>query len=418
MMTSLLRLRLAASRVKRFRRSNATLSGRVVRPLSESLRRAANFLERNMLQTQENKKSPAGFGNFYPKGSKPSSSSSQASKNSAAKPSSKSSEKPQKKEGGGGGSKKKSNDKKSSSKEGKPEKDEIPFFGGPNGPSRNEMGQSAALAAAMAAWMGYELFSGREDENGMEISWQEFKNEYLAAGLVERIVVINKTIARVTIRAQSEEDDGSWDESEASRERRRSQGFTLGSNSSRSGRSRENARHVFFSIGSVESFERKLEFAQRDLGVRSSEFVPVTYVAHTDWKSVLIRLSPTLLLVGLWILMMRGMSGGGMGGGGGGGPMGRIFSVGKAKPMTKTSSDVKFKDVAGCDEAKAEIMEFVKFLKSPDKFTRLGAKIPKGALLVGPPGMLMLCSLHSLTHLQYAYHLHTHTHTQVPEKHY
>ena len=66
--------------------------------------------------------------------------------------------------------------------------------------------------------------------------------------------------------------------------------------------------------------------------------------------------------------------------------MGRIFNVGKAKPMTKTSSDVKFKDVAGCDEAKAEIMEFVKFLKSPDKFTRLGAKIPKGALLVGPPG--------------------------------
>ena len=85
-------------------------------------------------------------------------------------------------------------------------------------------------------------------------------------------------------------------------------------------------------------------------------------------------------------VMMRGMSGGGMGGGAGGGPMGRIFSVGKAKPVTKTDTKIKFKDVAGCDEAKAEIMEFVKFLQSPDKFTRLGAKIPKGALLVGPPG--------------------------------
>merc|ERR1712023_171396 len=69
-----------------------------------------------------------------------------------------------------------------------------------------------------------------------------------------------------------------------------------------------------------------------------------------------------------------------------GGPMGRIFNVGKAKPMTKTSSDVKFKDVAGCDEAKTEIMEFVNFLKHPQRYRKLGAKIPKGAILSGPPG--------------------------------
>eukprot|EP00938_MAST-03A_sp_MAST-3A-sp1_P001072 g1072.t1 len=353
----------------------ASGAARIARPLSESLRRAANFLEKNVMNSQENKKVPTGFGNFYPKGGKPSSSSSQQASKSTKAPK----------------SEKTTSSKKTKSEKSKGEKkDENPFFGGGGGggnggPTRNEMGQSAALAAAMAAWMGYELFSGGEEENGMEISWQEFKNEYLAAGLVERIVVINKTIARVTIRPEGEEEEGSWNDELSSRERR-SSGFTLGSNSSRSSRSRERSRHVFFSIGSVESFERKLEFAQRDLGVRSSEFVPVQYVTHTDWKSVLIRLSPTLLLVGLWILMMRGMSGGGIGGGGGGGPMGRIFNVGKAKPMTKTSSDVKFKDVAGCDEAKAEIMEFVKFLKSPDKFTRLGAKIPKGALLVGPPG--------------------------------
>ena len=219
------------------------------------------------MNSQENKKVPTGFGNFYPKGGKPSSSSSQQASKSTKAPK----------------SEKTTSSKKTKSEKSKGEKkDENPFFGGGGGggnggPTRNEMGQSAALAAAMAAWMGYELFSGGEEENGMEISWQEFKNEYLAAGLVERIVVINKTIARVTIRPEGEEEEGSWNDELSSRERR-SSGFTLGSNSSRSSRSRERSRHVFFSIGSVESFERKLEFAQRDLGVRSSEFVPVQYV--------------------------------------------------------------------------------------------------------------------------------------------
>lgn len=66
---------------------------------------------------------------------------------------------------------------------------------------------------------------------------------------------------------------------------------------------------------------------------------------------------------------------------------GGIFNIGKANPATKAStSSVTFADVAGCNEAKAEIMEFVSFLKNPERFARLGAKIPKGALLVGPPG--------------------------------
>jgi AFG3 family protein len=84
---------------------------------------------------------------------------------------------------------------------------------------------------------------------------------------------------------------------------------------------------------------------------------------------------------------MSGM--GGMGGGGGGaGGAGGIFNVGKATVTTldKNAKKIMFKDVAGCDEAKAEIMEFVDFLKHPKKYEDLGAKIPRGALLVGPPG--------------------------------
>merc|ERR1719181_1106152 len=83
------------------------------------------------------------------------------------------------------------------------------------------------------------------------------------------------------------------------------------------------------------------------------------------------------------------MGGGGMGMGGGGGGMNNIFKVGQsnAKKFAKDGKvDVTFKDVAGVDEAKREVMEFVQFLRNPEKFNRLGAKIPKGALLVGPPG--------------------------------
>jgi AFG3 family protein len=92
---------------------------------------------------------------------------------------------------------------------------------------------------------------------------------------------------------------------------------------------------------------------------------------------------PTLLLIGAMMFLSRGMGGAG----GGGGP-GSIFRIGKspAKKINKENVTTTFADVAGCDEAKKEIIEFVQFLKDPKKFTDLGAKIPKGALLCGPPG--------------------------------
>ena len=112
----------------------------------------------------------------------------------------------------------------------------------------------------------------------------------------------------------------------------------------------------------------------------------LTYTqSQTGFWGYLLSFGPTPLLVGFWFWMMRrSMGGSGSGGLGGGG----IFSVGqsKAKLHDKNSMSITFADVAGLHEAKEEVEEIVHFLKNPNKYTQLGAKIPKGALLVGPPG--------------------------------
>lgn len=113
----------------------------------------------------------------------------------------------------------------------------------------------------------------------------------------------------------------------------------------------------------------------------------VEYEQSSPLTSILISVLPFVLFIGIWIFLMRRMSGAAGGGGAGGG--GGIFSVGKSKAMLfdKNNADrVTFKDVAGLSEAKTEIEEIVEFLKNPRKYTVLGGKIPKGALLVGPPG--------------------------------
>ena len=138
---------------------------------------------------------------------------------------------------------------------------------------------------------------------------------------------------------------------------------------------------IKFNIGSVDSFRKDFDAVVESSGNN----VVLTYENDTtDWVDILISWLPWLLIIGVWIFILRGMRG--MGGGSGNG----IMNVGKARAQEfnpeDTSRKITFKDVAGLEEAKVEIMEIVDFLKHADKYRELGAKIPKGALLVGPPG--------------------------------
>jgi len=144
-------------------------------------------------------------------------------------------------------------------------------------------------------------------------------------------------------------------------------------------RAHPNVPMYHFGIGSVESFERKLNAIQNEMGVQVWERVPVIYESESVLKIVL-RYIPSIALA-LILLASVSIQPKSIGGG--------IFPWGRSHHRDITAENapkVKFADVAGLDEAKEEVMEFVQFLKNPSKYTALGAKIPKGAMLVGPPG--------------------------------
>uniref|UniRef100_H3CGF7 AFG3-like AAA ATPase 1 n=1 Tax=Tetraodon nigroviridis TaxID=99883 RepID=H3CGF7_TETNG len=184
-------------------------------------------------------------------------------------------------------------------------------------------------------------------DEGREISWKDFVH-YVSRGVVERLEVINKQYVRVVLQPGADPE----------------------------------ASYVWFNIGSVDTFERNLELAHAELGLEASRRPAVVYSTESD-GSFLLSMVPTLLLLGfLLFTLRRGPMGGGVGGGRGG-PFNLSESTAK---MMKDKIDVKFKDVAGCEEAKLEILEFVNFLKNPQQYQKLGAKIPKGAVLSGPPG--------------------------------
>ncbi len=202
----------------------------------------------------------------------------------------------------------------------------------------------------------------------LKTTWFRVQSDMIMANSVEKITIVNEKRAEVTIKKDALNSEKFKDLKD------------------RSIFGEDVGPHYFFEIGDVTQFradlkDAEVEFAKRNPGQTIQ--IPVEYTTqHNYFGDILGWILPFLLLLGLWMFLMRRMGGGGAGGG-------QLFNIGKSKAQLFDKENlvkVTFKDVAGLDEAKVEIMEIVDFLKNPKKYTNLGGKIPKGALLVGPPG--------------------------------
>ena len=202
--------------------------------------------------------------------------------------------------------------------------------------------------------IGITFWDGKEDSK--EISYSQFQ-QYVDKGYISKVVVVNKETAEAIINAND------------------SLAFIEIYGASEAHKHIGKETMLKISIPSAESFDTFITSKQ-------DQKIEVKYEDRTYFFDSIMNSLPLILLVIFWIFIFRRMGGGGAGGG--------IFSVGKSKAQlfdkNTTTQKVTFKDVAGLEGAKEEVQEIVEFLKSPTKFTKLGGKIPKGALLVGPPG--------------------------------
>ena len=212
--------------------------------------------------------------------------------------------------------------------------------------------------------LGLSLFGGNDWQTTSKTNISNFE-KFLNAGDVSEVIVIrNKSSVRVTL----------------SKEALNKPEHKVLLTKNILGQENIKGPHYQFEVGSLELFEEKLEKARSKGAVFRLEFITI----ENRWLDTLIGFLPIIIIIGVWIFLMRRMSGGGAGG-----PAGQIFSIGKSKAkLFDKNTDVKitFKDVAGLEGAKEEVQEIVDFLKNPKKYTVLGGKIPKGALLVGSPG--------------------------------
>ena len=232
----------------------------------------------------------------------------------------------------------------------------------PNGPRFNFMWFWAIVTVGIL----YFAMFGEEKERPLEGDWDMITG-LVENGLIERIDVVDQEKASVYLK-KSLIDSLSKDE--------RFKGMpTTG------------AQIRYNTGGDVQDFRQQIERAEQkalENGIEDAK-VKIKYLrTEKGIGEYIFDLLPWILIIAVWFFVMRGMMKGAGGGGGGG-----IMNVGKARAQVADKDNknkVTFKDVAGLEEAKVEIMEIVDFLRKADKYKALGAKIPKGALLAGPPG--------------------------------
>ena len=221
----------------------------------------------------------------------------------------------------------------------------------------------------IAFFMISMLFTNEMGSLSVETNEQTLIYDYIKNKDVEKIEIIqNKNIARIFIKEESL--------SEHRHEAVRKPIFGDGINK---------GPHYFLKIGTSQEFRDRLDEAQENFRFTKNEWAQIFYNNEQSIWDSFCAWMPFIFLIFIWLFFMRRMSGGGAGGG----PGSQIFNIGKSQAqLFDKESEVKttFNDVAGLEGAKEEVQEIVNFLKNPEKYTKLGGKIPRGALLVGPPG--------------------------------